>query len=260
MKQRNNILRFFILTIIGIFILSKSTYSQVTLWPKAGINLSWTTFSLNGNLPLTDKGSTYLETPTRFGFYGGFALDIRLTRFLLLRPEIIYNEFNVSRSLERNENFPSSGFYNSIRFRSESRRYFTFPISIVGQIKLGAGFLHIHSGAYVSIGLDGGAFTETIIESSPFYNERVFNTDGRLIADEVPLPWATNLSYYNPLDFGLNFGIGYQISRFLVSTQFVLGLTNTQPHYEADYSESLRGRHITKNRNIAIGLSYKIFK
>ena len=68
MKQRNNILRFFILTIIGIFILSKSTYSQVTLWPKAGINLSWTTFSLNGNLPLTDKGSTYLETPTRCVF------------------------------------------------------------------------------------------------------------------------------------------------------------------------------------------------
>jgi hypothetical protein len=218
------------------------SFSQISVWPKLGTNISWTTFNNN-------SGNGHLTMQPGLGVYGGVSIDIPLSRLLSLKPEVIHNQINVSWRREE----PNAYLIT----RDEQRRYLSVPINLVYHIKFGKGEIQFGIGSYLSLALNGGDYNETIVVNQPDGDPNVVIFSDTLIAGKVPLPWATNPSYYNLLDFGFNTGLAYQINRFLFSTQFGLGLTNTQPHYVA-YTESYRGQVETKNRCFSFGLSYRV--
>jgi hypothetical protein len=66
-----------------------------------------------------------------------------------------------------------------------------------------------------------------------------------------------NNAYANPLDFGVNFGVGFQASSFVFSASYALGLSNTESHYSDSSLEDTRGdQSTTTNRNISFGVAY----
>jgi len=250
-------------TLISVFALSKRSYAQISLWTKAGINSSWTSLNFYGNLPYTDGGRVYISTPMNYGYNAGIVIDFSLGRVLSLRPEIEYREFNIFREIERIENLPINVLYYTSRSRSEVRRYITIPINMVAHFKSGNNEFQLFSGVYFSHGLDGGRYEETIYSVSYEYGENEIRDEGKLKAETVPLPFAYHRGYYNPFDFGFNFGVGYEIKRLMISSQFILGMVNTQPYYQdwdGNKNDDLRAEHITKNRSFSLNLAFKIVK
>ena len=250
-------------TFISVFALNQRSYSQIFLWTKAGVNSSWTSLDFYDNLPHTDGGRVYISTPMNYGYNVSLIIDFPLGKVLSLRPEIEYREFKISRNIERIENLPVNVLYYNSRSRSEVRRYITIPINIVAHLKSVNNEFQLFSGVYFSHGLNGGRYEDTIYSLSNEYGENEIIDEGKLKAQTVPLPFAYHRGYYNPFDFGFNFGVSYKIKRFIISSQFILGMVNTQPYYQdwdGNKTDNLRTEHITKNRSLLLNLAFKIAK
>ena len=256
---------FLILVLIGGSILNsrEKSYGQVSLWAKAGINSSWTSLEWYNNRLLSDDGQIEFSTPLNVGYNVGVNIDIPLGKVLSIRPEIEYREFNIYRNIERTGTDPIYGAYYNSRSRSEARRYISIPINIITHLKYGNNEVQLFGGIYFSKGLDGGRYDDIVFSSTSPDDEKVKRARGTLKADIVPLPFATHRGYYYPFDFGFNIGLGYEVGRFLISTQITIGMVNTQPFFQdwdgnkVDYS---RSRHITKNRSLLLSLAFRIVK
>jgi hypothetical protein len=244
-----------ILAITVFFLIAAKSFSQVTIWPKVGTNLSWTTYY---------RQYGEIANPINIGFYGGVAFDITLNENFSIRPEVIYNQINVSSEWKA---------LNAEGRSSESRRYITIPVNLVRHVKFHSGDLQFSLGGYMSFGLSGGSMNGSTTYHYALYRghrnmpeikdpangDETYNSSGEMIAGKVPLSLEPNRAYYNPMDVGLNSGIAYQWKRFLFSAQFSLGLTNTKPHYEYQYLEDNRGSVVTNNRSISFGLAYRVY-
>ena len=184
-------------------------------------------------------------------------MDVSMARHFSIRPELIYSKLNISWGANVSYSAPPSFSYSDVIM--ERRSYLTVPINFVGNYEIGPGKFQVTLGPYFSLGLGGGRYQETYTSSSSSSTYKV-EFDARLIAGKVPSTYSSVLHYYNPLDLGINFGLGYQLSRILISGQFLAGLTNTQPHYESNYLESSRKDLITRNRSFSLGAAYRIGK
>ena len=229
-------------------------FSQVTFWPKLGVNASQTTYDSKFNPYYYYKVKT--STPVKYGFFAGLAMDVSLSRHFSIRPELIFSQLNISWGENIDYGYPSS--YSSDE-RKEIRRYLTLPINLVGVYRIGPGKFQVTLGPYISLGLRGQyQATFTQVSLSGLY---VTTYTGKLIAGKVPSNYFQQVPYhYNPLDIGINFGLGYQLNRILISGQFGAGFSNTQPHFAASYLESSRKDLITRNRSVSLGVAYRIGK
>jgi hypothetical protein len=248
-------------TIFGIISLSEKSKAQVSIWPRAGINSSWTYLSFYDNTPRTDDGRVYVNTPTNYGYVVGLNFDFRLNTVMSIRPEIEYREFNIFSSIDRVEYFSGNTVFFESRTRSEVRKYISIPINVVAHLPLDKNEIQVYTGVYFSRGLHGGSYEVSTLTISDEYGLNKREGNGELKAEIVPLPFAYHNGYYNPFDFGCNFGLGYEVNRFLISGEFILGLVNTRPYtqdWDGNKTDNLRKDHITKNRSISLNVAIKL--
>ena len=211
---------------VGFLFVTGSAFAQVSFGPKVGLNIS--TLAADSELGLPD-------TKSKIGFQLGGVLNAQLNDYFAIRPELLFN--NVGTKFDENG---VKGSFNT--------NYLTLPVNFVGQYPVSDNFkLQAFAGPYAALGL-GGKYK---------FESDFGNTDGSIKMGKVPSDNTSDDFYMNSLDFGLNFGIGAQISSLLITANYGLGLTNLEPHYKDSALEDTRGDDGKMyNRNITIGVAY----
>lgn len=211
--------------LLGAMLVTKNTMAQVTVGPKIGLNLSQIIGDDEAELP---------DPKSRVGFQIAGMLNAQINDYFAIRPELLFN--NVGSKYESNS---TSTVLNT--------NYLTLPINFVGQYPISDKFkIQGFVGPYAALGLGG-----TYKSKSPFED-----SEGPIKMKKNPLT-NTDDVYLNSMDFGLNFGLGFQFTSFVFTANYGLGLTNIDCHYKDSQYEELRGNFgKIYNRNITFGVAY----
>jgi len=211
--------------LLGAILVTKNTMAQVTVGPKIGLNLSQI---------IGKDGAEIPDPKSRVGFQIGGMLNAEINDYFAIRPELLFN--NVGSKYESNS---TSTVFNT--------NYLSLPINFVGQYPISDKFkIQGFVGPYAALGLGG-----TYKSKSP-YEE----SEGSIKMKKNPLT-NTDDVYLNSMDFGLNFGLGFQFTSFVFTANYALGLTNIDCHYKDAQYEEFRGNFgKIYNRNITFGVAY----
>lgn len=167
--------------------ISASSFAQVQIGPTVGFNVSMFRYSQS-----VDK-NTYLP-----GYSVGLKMNINLTEALAFQPAIIWNSVGGKAG--------ETDFYTST-----SLNYLAVPLNLVyGFGDKATSQFQIFAGPYMGYGVSGTAKAKI-----PVLGEN--STDVKFGSENTKV---------NPVDYGLNFGIGYKLNPFLFNVGYMLGLSN----------------------------------
>ena len=215
---------------VGFLFVSGATMAQVSFGPKVALNIA----SQHDKAVDSEAKEDVEDYKTKVGFQVGGMLNAQINDYFAIRPELTFSNVGAKVS--------GDGFKGTL-----NHNYLLLPVNFVGQYPVSDNFkLQAFVGPYAALGL-GGKFK---------YESGGDTFDGSVKFKKDPGTDFDN-AYANPLDFGLNFGVGFQASSFVFSASYALGLSNTEAHYSESAIEDERGNYIkTTNRNISIGVAY----
>lgn len=227
--MKKNILSAFVL---GAFFVTGNTMAQVSFGPKIGLNLS------SQNDKSKNASYTANKYESKIGYQIGGMLNVQINDYFAIRPELLFNSMG--------SKYSSGNQVGAIGTTTLTTNYLSLPVNFVGQFPISENFkFQAFVGPYVALGLGGKYISE--------YPGG--NNEGKIKLKKDP--GNNSNAYQNPLDFGLNFGIGFQAKSFVFSASYALGLTSTQSHYSDSVLENSRGNYYkTTNRNITFGVAY----
>lgn len=165
--------------------------------------------------------SEEFDLDNKLGLNGGVFYEHMLSESLYLRPAFLFSMKGAGSEVEFGE-FSST---NTINFS-----YVEVPLDIVYKIPLGENSFNINAGPYLGLLLGANSKTE--------YN------DGTSFEEEDIKDDVTGM------DFGLNIGAEFQLSKIGIGVGYGLGLTNLVADAEDDES--------IKNKNITVYLTYRL--
>ena len=176
---------------------------------KGGLNIA------NQNVQLLPQGDTQ---QTLNGFAGGLFLDINLFDFLSVQPETMFT-MKGSGVLTPNIPFlPGYGGSNApaMIVQSQNLNYLEIPLLVKAKLNL-------------ITDLNGSIFVGPAV--SFLLNER--NTTFYPATDTTP---ASSSSvdygkYFPGMDFGVVFGAGIQLQKFLIDIRYEVDLNSTAPNF-----------------------------
>lgn len=194
---------------------SSSIAQSITV--RGGLNFSNPSVMINGN------DIEQVETLT--GFHAGILGELG-SEMLALEVGLLYSQkgYTSDRAIPVFQD----------QQRNVTMNYLEIPIN--GKVKFGPenARLYVAAGPYVGFALNG-----TIEEDGPLGNSDNDINFGNEEADD-----------FKPLDYGLNFGIGVEVSRFQLGATYGLGLANIDTSNDDDDSY--------KNNVIQVHLGYRI--
>jgi hypothetical protein len=247
-------------------IFSVQTFAQVKFGIKAGGNVC------NMKFDIESEYGDEPETKGNMGFHIGLITDISLSENTVsLQPALLYSNKGYSVDYEKmlDDAFDDQGLdmddYEG--YARMNYNYIELPINIVYK---NSGF-QLSAGPYVAMGL-GGNFKHDFtfkVDEVRFHSDDFFEKDtyklepvsGKVDDDryEEYIDDEDVFELYRAFDFGLNFGIGYQVKSVLFNAGYSFGLVNLTPKYDADdydmdedYTEGV----IQKNRVFTFSVSY----
>ena len=196
-------------------ILGSASFAQVKVGLTAGLNAA--------NFVYSEKDSDPFNT-NRYGFFGGLVIDLGLTKNFSIVPEILYMQKGAGVTI--NEDSRNSGTMMT------NLDYVQVPLNLTLKINMGssAKFL-ILAGPYAGYAISAKSVTNATIDGVK--EKETENIDLGKGEDEI-----------NPLDMGVNVGLGFEIGKSFFKIQVNAGLTNLFNH-----------DHYTLN-NGGIALSY----
>lgn len=214
--------------VLGAMLVAGNTMAQVSVGPKIGLNLS--------SMTNQDNFFGTTDPKSKVGFQVGGMLNAQINDYFAIRPELLFN--NVGTKLDF-----GSGVTGTI-----NTNYLSIPVNFVGSYPISDNFkIQAFAGPYAAFGLGGKYKIEGPGGS----------TDGSIKMKKDPGTSTNTDQYLNSLDFGLNFGLGFQYTSFVFTANYGLGLTNLEPHYSDSASEDQRGNFgKSYNRNITFGVAY----
>ncbi|WP_018343921.1 porin family protein [Cytophaga aurantiaca] len=210
--------------VLGAMLVTGNAMAQVSVGPKIGLNLSHIAADDAVGLP---------DPKNKVGYQIGGMLNAQINDYFAIRPELLFN--NVGSKFE------GSGVTYTL-----NTNYLSIPLNFVGSYPVSDDFkIQAFAGPYAAFGLGGKYKVE-----SPFGN-----ADGSIKMKKDP--GTSSDLYLNSMDFGLNFGLGFQYTSFVFTANYGLGLTNLEAHYKDSASEDQRGDNGKMyNRNITFGVAY----
>lgn len=238
-----HIFRLCIVTIFVAFVLQ--TQAQVKFGIKAGLNAD----NISQNYKDSDMESA---TNMRLAYHIGAIIDYGFNDILSLHTGLLLISKGYSWDLE--EDFGNDAEVDGY-FRA-NYNYLEVPFNFVYKMSE----FQVYVGPYCAIGIGGiqkwdyiASWTDGELgdDATGDYNLKpVFGEvmDGDFDnSDEGP---------YRALDYGVNFGIGYQLGPVLVNAGYSHGLGNVVPEYEGDDAKDYK----ISNRVITISASYFLKK
>ncbi len=213
-----------VLGILSIACFSVTSNAQIELAPEVGVNLAKFSVEDDAGLDLKSKASLKF----------GAAVNIPIVGGLYVQPGLFYVGKGVRISEEETLNGMTAKFKALINVN-----YLELPVNLMYKYKIGkAGSVFASAGPYLGYALSAKVKTTTTI-GAPF-NLEESQTEKLQIGNDDDI---------KPLDFGLNFGLGYQSPwGVFLRVQYGLGLSNINTD-DDDY---------LKNRGIGITLGYAL--
>jgi hypothetical protein len=257
----------FPLIVVGL-IFSVQTFAQVKFGIKAGGNVC------NMKFDIDSEYGDEPETKVKMGFHIGLITDISLIENTLsLQPSLLFSNKGFSYDFEEilDDGFDDEGIdmddYEG--YARMNYNYIELPINIVYK---NSGF-QVSAGPYFAIGI-GGKYKHDFsfeadgvdFDSDDFYDEDTYKLEsvfGKVDDDRYEdfLDDDDVFDLYRAFDFGLNFGIGYQVKSVLFNVGYSFGLGNLTPKFDADdydMDEDATKGYIQKNRVFTFSVSYFI--
>lgn len=194
-------------------------YGQISIGPEVGLNFATQSNKMDGRSIGESKGVTAAKI--------GIVADIPVSKKMHIQPGIFY-----SGKGRKAVAFDSIGIEGTFK---DHIHYIEVPVNAVFQMDMGhLGGAFAAAGPYLGYAVGGKQKTD--IEGHAPKSEKIFG----------------NSSYYERLDYGLNFSIGFKARAGLfLRLQYQLGLANIVNH---DF-DLVTGR----NRVLSLSLGY-LFK
>lgn len=214
--------------------------AQVKFGPKLGLNIANCAFNYkeSGDEP---------DTKMRLAFAIGGVIDYGFSDAFSLQSGLMFSSKGFSYDLDKmgDQTFTYDGYERAIL------NYIEMPIHAVYKIK---GF-QIYAGPYIAFGISGKykwdyTYTMNGQEESEKDDMKLKPKMGEVKEGDLD----DDEGAYSGLDYGLNFGIGYEIKSILINAGYSLGLGNINPGYEG--SESDKKDYKYSNRVISISAAY----
>lgn len=233
------LLRTFVVS--ALIALSVQTQAQVKFGVKAGLNAN----NISQNFKESDWES---DTKMKLAYHIGATVDYGFSDAISLQTGLMLSSKGYKDDLEQDlDDDETVEGYDKYTFN-----YLEIPIHVA--YKINDNF-QVFAGPYLAFGIGGKNkwdITYTYDGNSETYSDEekfkaVFGEvkDGDLGDDE---------SAYRALDFGLDFGVGYQTGPILINAGYSLGLGNLMPSYEG--SDQDPKDYKISNRVITLSVSY----
>jgi len=190
--------------------ISTTSFAQIRWGVKAGLNIANVTAK-------TDAGSIdFYKNKT--GFHLGVTAEVPVSGNLFFEPALLFTTkgYKIDESLIK-----GSANINIIEL----------PLNLLYKFDVSSVKLFALAGPYVGFALSGKS-----------------KVDGQE-TESIKIGTNKDEDNYKPLDFGLNFGAGVEISNITVGVQYGLGLANLSPQTDGGFS--------AKNKVIGISVGYK---
>lgn len=217
-----------VLGILSIACFSAISNAQIELAPEAGVNLAKLAMGQSMGIDWKNKPSLKF----------GAAVNIPVLKGLYVQPGLFY----AGKGVRFSEEQTISGVTAKAKMRI-NLDYLEIPVNLMYRYKIGkAGSIFATAGPYLGFALSGKIKAD--FEVGPPANIKESETEdlkiGKDRSDDI-----------KPLDFGLNFGVGYQLPfGVFLRAQYGLGLSNINNNPDDNYS--------MKNRVISITLGYAL--
>lgn len=218
-------------TLLIVLVAFGISNAQIKFGPKIGINLA--------NVSISPEDEE-LETKMTTLFSVGLLADVGFTENVGLQTGLMYSAkgFKVD---EQDDEF-DFGLKMNATFN-----YLELPIHFVYKLNS----LQIYAGPYVAYGLGGKNKVEWTFDDETETDEGKFVSKLGEVSFEDFEELEDDESFLNALDYGLNFGLGYELNGILINAGYSLGLGNVMPKYEDDEDEDTM-----KNGVISISAAY----
>lgn len=194
--------------------IAQTGFSQISIDPEVGVNFANSRFKMDGLDAQTGDAKTT--------FSGGVGVNIGLGGDFYLRPGVYY------QGLGSKSNF--LGLVES----DMSLHYLRIPVNVGYNYTIGknAGSVFAEVGPYVGYAIAGQSKTEL---------------GG--ISDKSDIDFGSDNDQMNPLDFGVNFGLGYESPwGVYIKGGYGLGLSSLSNNKDIKWT----------NNNFNISLGYRI--
>ena len=202
-----------ILAAVAVFTFGAATAQDMKFGVKAGLNLANTT-----------ADGAAMKVGGNFGVFGDFKVSDKFS----VQPEILYSMQGTKASTTQ-----SAGGFTLTGEGTQSLSYINIPVMgkffVTDDLSLQVG---------PQIGFLMSVKEEVVITSN---NQSIFPNQTSSSTDK------TN---YNSVDFGLNFGVGYNITeKFMVDLRYNLGLSEIEKNLPT-------GATASKNRVVSVNFGY----
>jgi len=204
-----------LLTVLGLTAFSFQSYSQTNFGIKAGLNVN--------NINRDFEDSDGFDTKINAGFHIGPTLDIALSDQLGLKTGLMFTSKGFTYDMDDTVGMAEINGYWRFRFN-----YFEIPMSFALKIDE----FQIFAGPYLAIGIGGKSVADFSRDiTSEWYSGETEYFDEKfdlkpVFGDYDSADLGDDELAFNALDFGLNFGIGYQVGPMLLNAGYSLGLGN----------------------------------
>lgn len=227
--------KIYALALLAFTVTLSTSNAQLTFGPKIGGNLSKLTWKEGEN---NESDPNYEYKP---GWQIGGIIDFQLCEQFSIRPGVSVNKLSTQYKTEYAITEDEETSYTAT--------YIQVPLDFVVSLPLSAYHLKLSVGPYFQRGISG----KVVKKSGNTSNEK------EILFKEIPENYnsADGDVYANPWDYGINFGIGYQIEYFLISFQYGLSLSNYSPKYEVEPENYNRNEEaIERWSNFTFSLAY----
>ncbi|SDD92505.1 outer membrane beta-barrel protein [Niabella drilacis] len=210
-----------------------SVEAQVRWGLRAGVNFT--------NVSAVKNGKP-LNTGIRTGFKGGADAAIPLGRLFRLEPGLL---------------FSTKGYKNGEAVKINANAcYLELPVNFIYSPEVGSGNLLLGAGPYLGYGLGGRWKTPGVNSGSDFRTEMKGNlqfANDTKMDDYYYIAPGSSFTYGRPVDAGVNFLAGYELSGNLaLRLEGQLGITDLAPKVEGQTTKD----HL-KNVGFGISAGYK---
>ena len=163
----------------------------------------------------------------------GAVLDLPLADFISFQPSVQFAVKGTAHDMdERSDNHSTHDFEGYDRVRV---MYTEVPLNFAGKLELGPGSIQVFAGPYVAMAISGKNIYDyevTHMDGSVSKEKGDLDVKFKGEVDEDDLDVDGVAFYQRRLDFGVNFGVGYQWNALLFNAGYAMGFTNLQPDYK----------------------------
>lgn len=241
----------FFLSILLLVCFSLTSFSQFSIGPRFGLNMSSYGFNYEDS---SDEPDTKFKIGPQFGAMFAYQFIDEIG----LRTAIVYTMKGTVYNMDYTEIDNNGDRYTVDGFSRTTLNYLELPLDGTFGVKAGEVYIFGNVGPYFAVCFGGKSrwdYHYKRVDQNGYIIEEGYPEGDRRIKpkNEVSDP-DYDVSYISSIDYGLNMGIGLKVNFFMFNIQYGLGLNNLTPHYTMyeDFKEE-RKRY---NRGISVYFAF----